>query len=214
MPGCSAIIVTHNSAASILFCLEALAHQDCEIIVVDNDSVDDTVGRVEDFAQQRATRLIVNRSNFGFGAAANIGADHATGEVFLLLNPDAVAEPGAVAALVGCLASTAAGAAGGALLGSDGQPQRGFAFRRLPTLTALLCEVLLINHIWPRNPVNRRYRCLDTDYLRQQPVEQPAGACLAVMRQAWNAIAGFDPQFRPVWFEDVDLCNRIAWSRL
>ena len=147
--------------------------------------------------------------NLGFGAGANQGARAAGGEVLLILNPDAVAEAGAVAALLQCLESTGAAAAGGALLEEDGQPQRGFAFRRLPTLTSLLCEVLLINQLWPGNPVNRRYRCLDADYSRQQEVEQPAGACLAITRTAWEALGGFDPQFFPVWFEDVDLCKRL-----
>ena len=129
-----------------------------------------------------------------------------------MLNPDAIAEPGAVKALLQCLETTGAVAVGGALLESDGQPARGFAFRRLPTLAALLCEVMLVNRLWPRNPVNRRYRCLDADYSQQQEVEQPAGACLAITRAAWESVGGFDEQFFPVWFEDVDLCKRLLDS--
>ena len=45
---CSAIIVTYNSGESIGACLEALAREECEIVVVDNASADDTVQRVED----------------------------------------------------------------------------------------------------------------------------------------------------------------------
>ena len=66
-----------------------------------------------------------------------------------------------------------------------------------------------MNRLWPGNPVNRRYRCLDADYSQQQEVEQPAGACLAVTRAAWESVGGFDEQFFPVWFEDVDLCQRL-----
>ena len=46
---CSAIVVTYNSGAAITACLEALTREDCEIIVVDNASADDTVQRVEEF---------------------------------------------------------------------------------------------------------------------------------------------------------------------
>jgi N-acetylglucosaminyl-diphospho-decaprenol L-rhamnosyltransferase len=207
--GCSAIVVTHNSGATIGPCLEALSGEDCEIVVVDNASADDTVQRIEDFVAWNPVRLMANDENIGFGAAVNQGAREATGDMLLILNPDAIADPGAVAAILRCMQSIGAGAVGGALLEDDGQPARGFAFRRLPTLAALLYEVLLVNQLWPGNPVNRRYRCLDADYLGQQEVEQPAGACLAVTRTAWDSVGGFDEQFFPVWFEDVDLCKRL-----
>ena len=45
-----------------------------------------------------------------------------------------------------------------------------------------------------------------------QTVEQPAGACLAITREAWDAVGGMDPQFAPVWFEDVDFCKRLLDS--
>ena len=206
---CTAIVVTYNSGAAIAACLEALAHEDCEIIVVDNASADQTVRRVEEFAAWHPVRLIANERNRGFGAAVNQAARDAGGDALLILNPDSIAEPGAVAALLRCMESTAAAAVGGALLEIDSQPARGFAFRRLPTLWALIFEVTLANRMWPGNPVNRRYRCLDADYSQQQEVEQPAGACLAVRRSAWDKVGGFDEQFLPVWFEDVDLCKRL-----
>lgn len=209
MPRCSAIVVTYNSAEAIVPCLEALARQDCDIIVVDNASQDDTLRRIEEFVAWNPVRLIANEQNRGFGAGVNQGVREAEGSVLLILNPDAIAEPGAVAALLQCLETTHARAAAGALLEADNQPARGFAFRRIPTLAPLLYEVLLINHLWPGNLVNRRYRCLEVDFSQQQEVEQPAGACLAITRAAWGAVGGFDEQFFPVWFEDVDLCERL-----
>ncbi len=209
MLSCSAIIVTYNSAGTIGACLEALAREDCEVVVVDNGSQDDTVKLVEEFVAWHELRLLPNDRNRGFAAAANQGARAATGDILLILNPDAIAEPGGVKALLQCMESTQAGAAGAALLGRDDKLARGFAFRRLPTLATLLCEAMLVNQFWPGNPVNRRYRCLDADYSQRQEVEQPAGACLAITREAWDAIGGFDEQFFPVWFEDVDLCKRL-----
>lgn len=206
---CSVIVVTYNSGAAIASCLEALTREDCEIIVVDNASVDDTVRRVEEFVAWHPVRLLANDTNLGFGAGVNKGAGEATGDVLLILNPDAIAEPGAVAALLRCMETNQADAVGGALLESSGQPARGFAFRRLPTLWALIFEATLANQLWPGNPVNRRYRCLDAEYSQPQEVEQPAGACLAVRRSAWDKVGGFDEQFFPVWFEDVDLCKRL-----
>lgn len=209
MPRCSVIIVTYNSGAQVEASLRALASQDCEIIVVDNASQDDTVGRVKTLAAHLPLQLLTISRNIGFAEGVNQGVGAASGEILLLLNPDAVSEPGAIDALVSCFATSGAAVVGGALLQSDGQPARGFAFRRIPTLTSLLFEVLLVNQAWTGNPVNRKYRCLDADYSRQQPVEQPAGACLAVTREAWETVQGMDPAFYPVWFEDVDFCKRL-----
>ena len=209
MPRCSVIVVTYNSGAQIEACLRALASQDCEIIVVDNASQDDTVARVKALAEQVPLQLLTISRNIGFAAGVNQGVRAASGDVLLILNPDAVAEAGAIDAMLECMAASGASAAGGALLESDGQPARGFAFRRIPTLTSLLFEVLLVNQVWPGNPVNRRYRCLDADYSKQQQIEQPAGACLAVTREAWDSVQGMDPAFYPVWFEDVDFCKRL-----
>ncbi len=71
---CSVIIVTYNSGAAITACLEALVHEQCEIVVVDNASADDTAQRVEQFAAKHPLRFTRNAENRGFGAAANQGA--------------------------------------------------------------------------------------------------------------------------------------------
>ena len=212
MARCSVIIVTYNSAAVVEECLRALASQDCEVVVVDNGSQDDTVERVRSLAQDVRLQLITVSRNIGFAGGANHGASASSGDVLLFLNPDAVAEPGAIDALLRCFAESRASAVGGALLAEEGQPDKGFAFRRLPTRAALVFEALLINQLWPSNPVNRRYRCLDADYSSEQRVEQPAGACLAVTRAAWDSLRGMDPNFFPVWFEDVDFCARLLAS--
>ncbi len=212
MPRCSAIIVTYNSAESITQCLAALAGEDCDIVVVDNGSQDETVAKVEGLQAHHPVELLRISRNLGFAAGVNHGVKAASGDFLLVLNPDAIAEPGAVSALTGCMTAQSAAAAGGALLDASGELQRGFAFRRLPTLGSLLCEALLLNQLWPSNPVNRRYRCLDADYSKVQQVEQPAGACLAITREAWEAVGGMDTQFTPVWFEDVDFCKRLLDS--
>jgi N-acetylglucosaminyl-diphospho-decaprenol L-rhamnosyltransferase len=209
MPRCSVIVVTYNSGTQIEACLRALAPQDCEVVVVDNASQDDTVARVRALEEQMPLQLLTTSRNIGFAGGVNQGVRAAGGDVLLVLNPDAIADLGAVRAIVDCLETSGASAAGGALFQSDGQPASGFAFRRIPTLTTLLFEVLLINQLWPGNPVNRRYRCLDADYTKQQSVEQPAGACLAVTRKAWDSVQGMDTAFYPVWFEDVDFCKRL-----
>ena len=204
----SAIVVTYNSAGQIEACLDALRNEaGWQRIVVDNASQDDTVERAQ--KSDPAARVIKNPKNIGFAAAANQGARLASGNILLFLNPDAIAQSGALDALAKALEQEGVGAVGGALSHSRGEVDRGFSVRRFPTMLSMAAEILLLNRLWPSNPSNRDYRCLDLDYAKPQEVDQPAGACLAVRREAWTSVRGFDEGFFPIWFEDVDLCRRL-----
>jgi N-acetylglucosaminyl-diphospho-decaprenol L-rhamnosyltransferase len=199
------VIVTWNSASEIGGCLDALKGiSDVEIVVVDNASADETRTEVE----RRGIRLIANPANAGFAAAVNQGVRATTAPLLLLLNPDTHLVTG-IDSLIACFETRGTGAAGGKLLDSRGEPQRGFMARNLPTPTALIFEVLGVNRMWPRNRVNWHYRCLGLDPMDTQLVDQPAGAFLMFSRLAWEIIGGFDEKFWPVWFEDVDFCARL-----
>lgn len=197
------VIVTWNSGAEIGPCLDAALRSGADVLVVDNASEDNTREEV----RRRGVRLIANAANLGFAAAVNQGFRALENPFILLLNPDAVLERG-LDELVKACRQPGAAAAGGQLLGADGRPQAGFMVRRFPGAAALCCEALLLNRLWPSNPVNRRYRCLAMDHSLPQEVEQPAGAFLMVRREAWVALGGFDEGYYPIWFEDVDFCKR------
>jgi len=173
-------------------------------IVVDNASTDRTVERAECCP---TARVIANRENRGFAAAANQGIRATDDEFILLLNPDAHLLT-SVDALVE--ASRQYGLAAGKLVGPNGRAQTGFTVRRFPTPAALILELFGINRLWPSNPVNRRYRYLDRDLEQPGLVEQPAGAFLMTRRDVWERLGGFDEGFHPVWFEDVDYCRRAV----
>jgi GT2 family glycosyltransferase len=198
------IIVTYNSAAEIGACLDAALPTGAEIMVVDNGSKDETVAEVS----RRGVRLIANSSNRGFAGAVNQGISLLQCPYIVMLNPDAILQTGLEPLREAC-DRPGAGGAGGQLLDDGGRPQTGFMVRRLPTPAALVLEALLLNRIWPGNPVNRRYRGLDLDYGNDLQVEQPAGAFFMVRRSVWQELGGLDEGFFPIWFEDVDFCRRI-----
>jgi len=203
----SVVLVAHNSSGWIESCLQALcAESEWEIVLIDNASSDDTRERTTRFANR--VRIIANAENRGFAGAVNQAVKLATGSVIVAMNPDTVPQQGALDCLARIL-DTKTGAAGGMLVDEQGQPQLGFQVRRFPTLASALCEVLLLNRLWPSNPWNFRYRCLDLDYSHGQEVDQPAGAALAFRRDAWEQAGGLDELFYPVWFEDVDFCRRL-----
>jgi N-acetylglucosaminyl-diphospho-decaprenol L-rhamnosyltransferase len=201
-------VVTHNSGECIARCLQSLMpFTDWKVIVVDNNSKDDSVRAAR--AVSAGIHMLINPHNVGFAAAVNQAMKIAEGPTLVILNPDTIASARSLDNLAKALRMHAVGAAGGLLLNEGGIPQKGFTVRRFPTIGSMLAEVLLVTRIWPSNPWNVRYRCLDLDYQTAQEVEQPAGACLAVKRQAWEMVNGFDESFFPVWFEDVDFCRRL-----
>jgi GT2 family glycosyltransferase len=127
------VIITYFSGPEIGPCLDAAMASGAEIIVVDNGSTDGTLEEVS----RRGVRLIANRRNQGFAAAANQGFAALNTPYILLLNPDAVIAEGLKELQLACSISGAAGA-GGRLLNHDGSPQIGFMVRRLPSPASAL----------------------------------------------------------------------------
>lgn len=199
-----AVVVTHQSASCLAWCLETATRYCHRVVVVDNASSDETVA----LARRFPVEVIENPTNRGFAAAANQGFRALATPVVLLLNPD-VRLLGPVDPLTGaCLQQ---GAATGLLLDAiTGQPQVGFSVRRFPDAASLAFEILGLNRLWPANPINVRYRCLDLELHSPADVEQPAGAFVMIRHDVWDSLGGFDERFHPLWFEDVDFLRRLA----
>jgi N-acetylglucosaminyl-diphospho-decaprenol L-rhamnosyltransferase len=197
------VVVTYNSGAVIGDCLDSCRH--IKTVVIDNASTDDTLEQVR---LRPWADVIANAENRGFAAAVNQGVRQSDTEFVLLLNPDVQLRSDLAPLLAACgLEGT--GMACGQLLDEGGRPQTGFSVRRLPGPAALTFEVLGLNRLFPWNPVNRKYRCLDLDPREPADVEQPAGAFLLFRKDVWKRLDGFDERFHPLWFEDVDFCKRI-----
>jgi len=174
-------------------------------MVVDNASSDGTLKRAQTHG---GARVIANDQNLGFAAAVNQGVREAgENDLILLLNPDAQLLTG-IEALVE--STERHGLAAGRLVNDIGDTQAGFTIRRFPTPVTLAFELFGLNRLWPSNPVNRKYRYLDRNLDQAGPVEQPAGAFLMFRQDVWQKLGGFDEQFYPVWFEDVDFCRRAV----
>lgn len=90
----SVIIVSYNCCHDLKQCLlslEKYSESDHEIIVVDNNSVDNTLSMLKTFEK---VRVIANSNNFGFSKACNQGAQIAQGQYLVFLNPDTLVTPG------------------------------------------------------------------------------------------------------------------------
>jgi GT2 family glycosyltransferase len=191
----SVVIVTFDSRETIERTLGALLHElspQDEIVVVDNASADGTPNVVKAVAP--VATIVENDRNEGFAAACNRGVETASGDLVVLLNPDATVAPGfgeairrplvddrgweAWMALVTCEDGRAINTSGGvvhftgiAWAGESGRP---------------------IEHA-PRAPCE---------------VGFASGACLAIPRETWLAAGGFPSQYF-LYHEDVDLSLRL-----
>lgn len=98
------VVVTHGGGPLLAACLDSLAaqvHAPSEVVVVDSG----TPGGVPAEARRPGVRVIELGVNAGFAAAVNRGVAETRAPLIALLNPDAAAEPGWLAALADAAAA-------------------------------------------------------------------------------------------------------------
>ncbi len=192
-----------NLLASIEATREGL---NCEIVVADNASADGSADMVA--ANFPQVKLIRNSQNLGFARGNNQAAALAAGRLLLFLNNDTVVLPGAMRTLVRFLDERPdVAAVGPRLIGSDGKPQ--WTGRSLPTLKALLHQVMLIKWTGLFKSAYRRYRKGNFHPDQSGPIEQLAAAALLVRAEHNAGCGGWDEGFL-FGVEDVDYCARLS----
>jgi GT2 family glycosyltransferase len=185
------VIVNWNSGKRLRQCLESLPPSPA-IVVVDNASADDSLQLAREC--QVPAKYIVNRSNLGLAAAINQGVAETSTPYVFLLNPDARATSGSVEILERVLDEhPRAGAVGGYV-----------NERYLPRPIATPWSIVRENCGFP---------IATPDVFAHQEVGQAAAAALLVRREAYDEVGGFDDQFFPAWYEDVDFCRRLHAAR-
>lgn len=205
------VVVTFDSAATVDGCLDALkrlAPPGAPIVVVDNASTDGTASLVAGRAPR--IQLFERERNHGFAAACNLGATHLDAEWIVLVNPDVVLDR---LDLNMFTADTA-----GAGLGLVALGQRS-AESRHPTFRVRKFAGVLESAIWfswtllvPRGARAERLfwrsRHRDSDNAIAESWRWASGGLVAVRRDAWRQVGGFDERFF-LFYEDVDLCRRL-----
>jgi len=207
------IIVTYNSEKFIRNCIDSIQKKtkrtDYEIVVVDNNSRDNTAEII--YKEFKNVRLIRNRKNVGFAVANNIAIERSKGDLIMLLNPDTVLENDAIGVLSDFLSkNTDVGCAGSKLLYFDGTLQ--LSCRRFPNfINVFFGRRSILRHMFPRNPVSRKFMLENMDYNCTQDVDWVMGAAMMMRRDMIEAVGSFDEQYF-LFVEDTDLCYRIRES--
>jgi GT2 family glycosyltransferase len=205
----SIIIVTYGQCTLTERCLRslevALGHRlgdSWEIVLVDNNSPDDTPALLRDWSDRATVRLLSENRNFAGGC--NLGAAEARGQVLVFLNNDTEVPAGALDTLVEQALEPGVGVAGCRLLFPDGTVQHaGVAFLHSPLGVPM-----------PQHVFHHQDQALA---LTEGSFEADCvtAACMAVRADAFAAAGGFDEGFVN-GLEDVDLCLklRVAGHRI
>ncbi len=228
----SIIIVNYNTGVLTRALVESLLKHRLpnatEIIVVDNDSKDESISLLRsDFPE---ITVIDNGENLGLAAGVNRGIKEATGTYYLVLNPDMIAMPDAVQTLVDFMDKNLdIGMAGGKLLSPNGRLQYS-CFRFYRPLTILYRRTFLGKTRWGKSETSR-FLMKDFDHKSVRDVDWLMGACLMLradavgnidtpssLSDASERLRGTPTGRRPVggmderfflYFEDVDWGRRM-----
>lgn len=195
-PEASIIIPVHGQLRYTRHCLTALAacqtRRSFEVIVVDDASPDETSAVL---ASCSGLRLLTLEQNLGFVKACNRGAECARGEVLVFLNNDTQVQPGWLDALLETFQSSAdVGVVGSKLIFPHGRLQEagGIVFN----------DGTCWNYGHLDEPGRPQY-----SYLREP--DYVSGASLAIRRELFRVLGGFDEAYSPGYYEDVDLAFRV-----
>lgn len=205
----SIIIVNYNVKDLLRKCLNSIfdfqKDLSFEVLVIDNNSEDRSTRMLkEDFGQ---VKLLENKRNVGFSVACNQGIKKSRGRYILLLNPDTEFTSGGINKIVEFMdAHPQVGVCGPKMIDSEGRVH--FSCRSFPSyLTAISSSQSILNRLFPRNPLSRKYLLKDQNRSQERKVDWVSGSCLMTKRGVFEKIGLLDERFF-MYVEDVDFCYR------
>jgi GT2 family glycosyltransferase len=192
----SAVVLAYGAEPLLPRCVQALldsAGVCLDVVVVDNGC---TSGAVDEIRHWPGVHVLTPSRNLGFTGGCNLGASRSTGDALVLVNSDAVVEPGAVGALVSALDDPSVGIASASLRLMD----------RPETLNSAGNPVHYLGLSWAGGLGEPA-----SSYDEPRSIPSASGAVMAMRRTTWDQLGGFfEPMF--AYAEDAELSLR-CWQR-
>lgn len=192
----SFIIVNYQSEKYLAKCISSIKEKflgvEYEIIVVNNDNLD-----IQCLSE---IKIINSGKNIGFGAACNLGAKTAQGEILCFLNPDTEIVSENIQDLLGEFEKDNKLAIIGPRLIVE-SPRRGVSTQEwIAGKEVTILNTLLNNFGYKRDK---------KIWASESPIECAwvSGAAMFVREDLFQKLGGFDEKFF-MYFEDIDLCRR------
>jgi len=201
----SIILVNYNGADVLINCLNSLEKfipkDNCEIILVDNNSQDNSVCMIADKFPN--IKLIKLPENVGFGAGNNAGAKVAKGEFLFLLNTDIILKSNILSHLIELMsANLDVGVIGTKLLFPDGSFQ--ISFSPKIGIKGEIEAKKIHKNAQNKNKLN----IIEHNFKDIKEVDIVVGAAFFIRTNLFNLLGGFDEKFF-MYFEESDLCQRV-----
>jgi len=207
----SIIIVNYNTKDYLLNCVNSIFESRCrgsfEVIVVDNNSCDNSIKLIEE--NNSKVDIIKNDNNLGFSKAVNMGLKKSLGKYVCVLNPDTVLNINSLEILfdymekeidVACVSPK--------IINSDGTFQISCK-RSLPKIKNSFFKLTAIDRLFPNSIFFSSYNLLYLDEDISHQVEVISGACMFIRRKTFESVGYFDESFF-LYGEDIDYCHRMS----
>ena len=206
----SVVILNYNVRYFLELCVlsvqEALLNIDAEIIVVDNNSSDDSCGMMK--SRFPNVKLIENATNSGFPKGNNIGVAQAKGDYICILNPDTVvAEDTFEKILAFAEKQTNLGIVGCKLIDGTGNflPE---SKRGVPTPWVAITKIFGLYQFFSKSSIFNRYYAQHISENQTGKVDILVGAFMIMKRDLYIAVGGFDENCF-MYSDDIDLSYMV-----
>ena len=206
----SIIIVNYNVKYFLHQCLKSIEtakkNINLEILVVDNNSVDNSVDMLQNEFPE--LKLILNKENVGFAKANNQAIKQAKGKYILLLNPDTIVQEDTLHKCVDFLEqNTNTGSLGVKMINGNGDflPE---SKRSLPNPASAFYKIFGLSTLFPKSKKFGQYHLNYLNNNKTHEIDVVSGAFFMTRKKILDEIGMLDESFF-MYGEDIDLSYRI-----